>query len=277
MSLLCKVICSTLFLATVGAATADGQVFEGTRQFGLSLWAPEVSHPTDTWIVTVTAWNSGLGPDLGGQALIEVDGAATVVDGAGRREIPAMRTKPVLMTWRLVLKKRELGRVTVRGIMRVDGSRSDSYDVHEAVLSFDIASSEIRVVDSRTIRQLSVRHGRKFRYAGPALVAVESDEDAEPLQVESRAEMTRGNIIYCEGCGLTNPVDVPVVLTVGRGGNVTWISRVGDIGGKPAVPAVRSAIEKGLAEFEFRPAISRGRPISDFVFMSVRLAPEQSK
>lgn len=278
MNLLRKVVGSALVLSAIlGAMPASGQWFEGTRPFGISLWAPPTSQPTDSWIVAVTAWNTGLGPGLEGQATIEVDGAATVVDGAGQRPIPAMRSGPVHVSWKLMLRTREPGRVTVRGSMRVDGAGPDSYDLHEAILSLDVSPSGVRVIDSRTIRQVSVRQGRKFRYAGPALVAIEDDEDTEPIKVESRAEMLHDGTIYCEGCGLTKPVEIPVEFTVGREGKVTWLSRVGDVGGKPAGKAVRSAIERGLAEFEFRPAIADGRPIADFMFISVLVAPPQSK
>jgi hypothetical protein len=276
LSVLRKVVASVIVL-TAFAGRAASQEFEGTRQFGISLWAPAVSPSTDTWVVAVTAWNTGLGPNRAGEVSIDLDGPASIVNGADRRRIPALANEPVLISWKLVLHKREIGNVTLRASMRVYGGATDSYDLHEAVLSFKVSQSEIRVIENRTTRQISVRHGRKFRYAGPALVAVESDEDTEPVQVESRAEIVQGSTILCEECELSDTVEVPVVLTVGRGGNVSWISRVGDIGGKPASSAVRSAIEKGLSRFQFRPAVAQGRPIADFVFTTLTLAPEKRK
>jgi hypothetical protein len=65
------------------------------------------------------------------------------------------------------------------------------------------------------------------------------------------------------------------VVTVGKGGKVTWVSAIGNLQGKALSETARSAIKKELAQFNFRPAAANGRPIADYARVNVTLAPNE--
>jgi hypothetical protein len=226
------------------------------------------------WAVAATVWTSGGQPGEG-HARISVVGAGTVVDGDGPRRIPASPNSPVNLDWTLKLRGNGIGRVDVRGEVRFPGTSPRSYELHEALLKFDVSETGVRLVESRTVRQISVREGRKFRYAGLFLVAIDDDEEEDPRQVEARPQLVHGPIVYCGECALLAPVEIPVVVTVGKGGKVTWVSAIGNLQGKALSETARSAIKKELAQFNFRPAAANGRPIADYARVNVTLAPNE--
>lgn len=252
---------------------AGAQTWEGTRQFGVSLWAPD--SPADAWSVTVTAWNAGVASGSQGQVKVAISGAATLVSGDLVKQLPPPGKGPTLSRWTLVLHRNGSGKAEVRGEVRIAGGPSDSYELHEAILVFDVSDAGARVVDNRTVRQVSVRHGRKFRYAGPTLVALDGDQDEDPAQMSSRAQLLRGMVIRCQECALREAVQVPVALTIGKAGKATWISMLDQAAGGRSMTAMRSAVERGLRDFEFRPAVSEGKPIEDFIFLSLTVAPSE--
>jgi len=260
--------------ALVTAIPVRAQHFEGTREFGISLWAPEGEVKVDEWAIAVTVWNAAPEPGRDGQVRISVGGAGTAIDGDGPRRIPVRKKGPLGEDWSLRIRRNGTGRVEVHGEVRFPGATPSSYELHEALLVFEVSESSVRLVESRTVRQISVRDGRKFRYAGPFLVALDDNDDEDPSQVEARPQLMQGPVIYCGGCGLLAPVEIPVVVTVGKGGKVTWVSAIGRLQGKIVSEASRSAIESGLAQFHFRPATSKGRPIADYASLTVTLAPQ---
>lgn len=65
---------------------------------------------------------------------------------------------------------------------------------------------------------------------------------------------------------------VPVLVTVGKHGTVTWI-RPGVLDGPAADARVWEAIRSGLERYRFRPATSPDGPVADWAVLRVRGLP----
>jgi len=193
----------------------------------------------------------------------------------------------------VVVKRMGRGPVRVWSSLLVETKNPKTYDFYERTLEVQFQHlrdklDTVRISDQRVSRWIAVRDGKRFRYAGLYFVAIEDDEKQSPLTFERRAEVVSMEGIPCPECGLKDTLEVPVVVTVGSKGKVTWARvepyRIGaPVGGRnrlaermspaPLDPKVWRAIELGLKRFRYRSAIGDGHPVADYATFTVRVVP----
>jgi hypothetical protein len=100
---------------------------------------------------------------------------------------------------------------------------------------------------------------------------LEEDEQRSPRQINSRPELLKGSEIHCRNCGLSGEVMIPVVVTVGKNGSVTWIRPRPPA--DPIDPRIWAAVLEGLELYQFQPALSPEGPVADYADLRVRVVP----
>ena len=174
--------------------------------------------------------------------------------------------------WQLVLRRTGDGQATVRAFLRIRGANASSYTYVERLLRLDFNGQRVSPIENRAVVQVIVRDGQAFRYGGAYPVAVDPEDLETPDRIDSPAELIDGGLLQCRACNLSEPVDVRVVVTVGKDGTVRWI-RPKPVSGEVDEP-VWAAVRAGLRQYRFRPALSHGHPVADYAILAVQVAPE---
>lgn len=262
-----------------GKATPQKPFVESQANFGIDLWVDPRSYNSEgVWSVAVTVDNH-LSND--GVAHVGVSHGVEIVKGDTVRSIPPNR----IIMWPLYLRRSQVSRVKLTGSVRLQGNDSTSYDIGEQIVELGFDEKGMQVLDKRVTREIAVRKGQRFRYAGMVMVPVDSDDVESPSHFDSRAELRKGKAIECRGCGLDSTIEVWVLVTVGRNGKVTWIqpphpyigTRV-DRHGKalrPVDASIWPAVSDGVRRYKFRPAKVDGRTTADWATLTVQVVPKR--
>jgi hypothetical protein len=236
--------------------------------FGMDLSAYERTDSAGHWLLAVWTWSRPHADPA--TAKLEVTGAA-VVDGPTARQIA--ETEHWL--WRVTLKKLESGPVEIRGTLRVPRAEPGSYDYCENILKLDVQGHDVIVRENRKTEEISVRGANWFRYGGEYLVAIDSTDVDFPHQIERRPQIVAAPDVECPACSLSNPVEIPLAVTVGKKGDVTWIRPDPPYGSGPVDGRFWKAAAEGVRRYKFRPALSQGKPIADYAVVQVRIVPSR--
>jgi hypothetical protein len=255
-------------------AVSAKPVPEGAALFGLSMWSNEQMDSTGIWTIAIETASQDCPTDAVGLVRIEVGPGADVVAGDINRSVhPSTQWRgPRDTFWILALKKTGDGPVRIRGSLRIPGTGAESYEYVERILEVGFEGSRVVFHYDRPIAEIGVKNGQRFRYGGEYPVAIDDDEVESPSSFESRPELLKGGEIKCRDCGISAPLEMQVVATVGKNGSVTWI-RPGPVSGDQPNTKVWAAVLTGLRAYRFQPARSHGRPVADNAILTVRVVP----
>lgn len=268
-----------ILLIPVGACGSIGTPPRSVPHFSLWVAPWRFVDSTGQWGLTMRvsdSWSSAAKAtvrlDVGNGAVVEGTRDTTVQLGGYSH-------------WGVRLRRTGPGPVTVRSSLRVAGKDSRSYDLYERLLRVEFqpwhhGMDTVVVQENRVLRGIAVRDGRRFRYGGERFVAIEADEAESPRDYVRRAAVVSSNDVRCEGCGLEKPVTVPVIVTVGSKGRVTWIRpNLGrerdpeDEAGDSMDSRIWAAVERGVRDFKYQPALADGRAVADYTTLDVRIVP----
>lgn len=253
-------------IEAAAGAHATPRATEATAGFCVMLQPSDRTDAAGYWTLGVTALSFRHGESVPATLRIEIGPGARIIEGeAVRRVFPAKGPH-----FRLKLLRTQGGPLRIRGSLRVPDDNPSTYDYSETELQLRFVDDSVAVRSNRLIQEVTVRDGRRFRYGGEYLVAIEDDEVEAPRQFLSRAAVVRSEDIVCRGCGEPDTVIVPMVVTVGRGGNVTWV-RPGRVDGKPVDAKMWAAITEGVRHWGFSAARSPDGPVADWVELRVRV------
>ena len=283
-SLVC-LACLLLCVADHAEATKMS-LYEGQYHGGVSSWPFPYSDGKLCSFRMEAGYMGDLDParetarvSLSGGSLVKGD---SVVTGAN-----------VNAHWDIVVRRVGSDPVRVWSSLLVETKDPGTYDFFERMLEVRFQHlrdnlDTVLIVDQRPGRRIFARDGKRYRVGGLYLVAIEDDEREPPINYEKRAEVLSKSDIRCPNCGLKESLEVPVVVTVGSKGNVTWARvepyRIGaPVGTRPRGaesgprypldPKVWNAIERGLKRFRYRSAIGDGHPVADYATFTVRVVP----
>lgn len=266
-----------LLLSPESAAATKLSIIHAKAPGGVSAW-PDRYSTRGNWTVSVEA---GSDVDLKGERStlrIHCEGA-TLASGDSVIEVT-----PGKSNWHLVWKRSGEGPVRIRCILRVQSEDPESYDLYEflLVVRFHHLREDVDTVlvqDYGPVRAIAARDGQQYRYGGMYFVAIGNDEVEAPRNYERRADVVTQGEIRCTDCGLAEPLVVPVVITVGSKGKVTWARPAAEdrILGRVPQTSVDSrvwrAVERGLRSYKYRSAMAAGRPVADSIALKVRVVP----
>jgi len=254
-------------------ATASKPLPEGVAQFGIGIWPSSQTDSTGAWTLVVETGSNRHPGTTTALARVEVGPGAVVVAGETSRSVhTSMYWKPRDSKWSLYLRRTGVDPVLIRASLRIPGDSPSSYCYYECVLKLGFGGDAISVLENRTTVQVCVINGLRFRYGGEYPVAIDEDETEMPRGIEVRPVLLEGGEVPCHECGLSEPADVEMVVTVGTKGTVTWI-RPEPLFGAVVEPRVWSAVQDGVRKYRFLPARSQGRPVADYVMLKVRVVP----
>lgn len=186
--------------------------------------------------------------------------------------------------WTVHVRRTGKGPVQVRTLCRFDGQNGKSYDLSEYLTSVEFhpgprGIDSVIVRENRIVRQILVRDGKRYRCGGERFVAIDDGERESPRDYQRRAAILSQHDLHCADCKLTGPVEVPVVVTVGRKGTVTWARPDGRMTSSEPVPHTMidphlwTAIERGLGKFRYQTAKADGHAVADYALFKVRVVP----
>jgi hypothetical protein len=277
MKRLAGVLVGSILLGLPVPGEASKPVLPGAAPLGISLWAPPESQlgPSGELEVAVFTWADGMSPGDIATATIEVGEGVEVLGGDIIRQVHPSSTWSGAYDrdWRLSLRCPRGGTFVVRASLRFAAPTGDVTQRVDWRTTFRVVSGVVRVEDGHRIVAFGTIDGRRVRYGGRDLVAMDPDELELPDRIESPPAPLDEVRVECRGCTLPEPIDVPLLLTIGKGGMVTWLRRSskGDAGTLPE--GVWAAIEQEVGLHRFRPARAAGKLISDNLEIQVRVVP----
>ena len=243
--------------------SASKGMMEGAAPLGMDLSVSNVTDANGLWTLSVRTWSK---PGLGQKGLvrIKVGSGAVVTEGATEATVSA-----VSGFWGITLRAIGDQPVRISGTLVIPGQKPNSYYESNDIVVVRVEGQRVVVQEKRTTMTIGVRDGRRMRYGGELLVALDPDESAETPEILSRPRLTTSTDIPCAGCGLTVAKEFTVIVTVGRNGLATWIrptevSPDGQVG---------MAIISGLKDFRFLPAVAQTGAVSDAAVIQVRVVP----
>ena len=270
------VLALTLALPVAATKPSDGGE-TSQLQFGMTAYPSEQTDSTGLFGLWLEYGSRTHTDSTLGTARVSVGPGARMTQGDSVFTVHPARFGRAKMT----LLKTGPGPVTIKTSLFVPtGPRSSDFSEGSLVLAFE--GSKIRILRNDPVRRFVVRDGRRFRYGGLYFVAIDDEEVEDPQSYQSRAEVLTAPEVKCPKCGLAGAVDVPVVVTVGRRGTVTWV-RPRPMPGGPPEPVrwdhvddrVWTAVEKRLKDFRCRAAMSEGHPVPDYAITTVRVVPSR--
>lgn len=246
---------------------------EAESRFGVQSMTGSFVDSSDQWTVFVRAWSQRHTDSTKGFIRVGIGPGAVLVEGDTTANIyPRLNPR-----WPVKLKRTAKGPVTIRSSLQVEGKTPGSYDLCESLLEVDFrlwhqGMDTVLVRDQRVIRTIAVRDGMRFRYDGMRFVAIEDDEKESPRGYQERATLVSSTEIRCAECGLYQPLEIPVVVTVGSKGRVTWAKpdHGHDYDPDPVPKTsldsrVWAAVDRGLRRFKYRAAVADGRAVADYI------------
>jgi len=269
--------CATLILLIVlfiggvpGRSDARIGEPEGVARFAVALNASPITDTDGNWQLTVEPLSAQHPENATGTLQLRIGSTATFVEGN-----PVSRVYPAKPA-RLHFKLRHLadGPLRVIASLKVPDDDPHSYDYTETAMDLDFRGDSIFIRDRTITEAIAVRDGRRFRYGGEYLVAIDDDEIEPPRQFVSRASVTQSAEVRCGGCVGPDTVLVPILVTIGKGGNVTWI-RPEPLDGSKVDDNVWKAVAEGVRRWGFRAAMSSRGPVADYMVLRVRVIPSR--
>jgi hypothetical protein len=247
---------------------------EGAPRFGIDLSSADLRNASGCWTIAVSVHSARHPADALGAVDIQITGARATAGMTHGVVHPSANSKPADRHWLITLCKEDTGRVEVKARVRITNPGPDSYDLSESVMLLHCGRDSVSLLENGPTVRVGVREGKRFRYGGEYLVAIDGTELEGPKEINRRPVPISTPNIMCSGCSLEDTLDVEVVVTVGQDGSVTWI-RDAPLGETPIAEEVWNAITSGLRGYRFVPASSGGRAVADYAIVGVRVIPSQ--
>ena len=239
---------------------------DGYAAFGTDLSPSGVIDSTGTWTVAVTPfgeWRAA--PDSLARLQLSISGGA-VLDGPSQRAILPSQ----FGLWLLTLHRTGEGPVTISATLTIPGTSPNlSYHaIDEVVVEYE--STKVAIESKREIQRLMIRDGERFRFGGESPVKLDDAESANTPDLVSRPALRFSPEVHCATCGLHEPVEIPLIVTVSRAGRVSWTRPKT---GAPSAGALWDAAQEVAHGMRFSPAMSNQGPVSDYALVRARIIP----
>jgi len=173
----------------------------------------------------------------------------------------------------------EHGSFEIRGQLQIDAQ--EQHDVAEFVMPVVVEEDTVLVEHSRYTLLESTRQGQRYRYGDWWLIPLETDEAAVvEADIEKYGKKTRAGkqeVATCADCPpAAAPDTVNFLVVVDKYGKLrelqVWGLRISK--GKPKA-AVIDAAKASLRKWQFEPAVGKGQPVSDWLYVSVPVVPQK--
>ena len=270
-----------LLLWPLPARADQAWLYESEARFVVSTWPSPYADTTGHWTLVVNAENGRLRSETNTTVWFQVTGNGAM-DPDSTYHLSMDRTTHA--HWTVAVRRTGKGPIQIRSLCRFDGPNSKSYDLCEYLTDVEFRPGprgvdSVVVRENRIVRQILVRDGKRYRCGGQRFVAIDADEQESPREYRRRATALSQSDLHCADCKLTTPVEVPVVVTVGRKGTVTWARPDAPMRSSEPVPQTTidphlwMAIERGLGKFRYQAAEADGHPVADYAVFKVRVVP----
>jgi len=264
------------------AAQADkAWVWESEARFGATTWPHPFADTTGLWALDVEASSGRLRGETNTTVRFQVTGSGEMEPDSTYHLTVGRMGHP---RWTVFIRRTGKGPIQVRTSCRFDGQNSRSYDLCEYLTAVEFhpgsrGIDSVIVRENRILRQVLVRDGKRYRCGGERFVAIDENERESPRAYQRRAAVLSQRDLHCADCRLTGPVEIPVVVTVGRKGTVSWARPDAVMTSSEPIPQTTidphlwAAIERGLGEFRYQTAKADGHPVADYALFKVRVVP----
>jgi len=166
-------------------------------------------------------------------------------------------------SWRLRVRARKRGDYVIHARMRIqDGPVRDESEWDTKVHVSDTTLVEM----PSEIWSEREEGGKRYRYGGRYMVLMDGDYP-RPLRIDQEPVPVVRPEGHCAGCASADSLTIPVAVTVGRKGTVTWIVR-------PEVSVsldarVIAAAEAAVRKWRFQPATAQGVSVAEWAIAHV--------
>jgi len=265
-AVLACLLCLLLFVPCRGGALSPNEM-RGHADFvaSVSPWA----HGNDaTGIIGlgVLAESAGHSPGARADVIVTLPPDFQIVEGQSSRkdlrvDVNARRNDD--QTWRLRVRPRKRGDFVIQTRMRIqDGPVRDEceWDTKVHVADTTLVEMPTEIWSERE------EGGKRYRYGGRYMVLMDRD-DPRPLRIDQEPEAVVRPEGHCDGCASRDSLVIPIAITVGRMGTVTWIVRP-EVS-VPLDPRVIAAAEGAVRKWRFKPATAHGIAVAEWAIADV--------
>jgi hypothetical protein len=262
-------------LASVAVSTAAANPgSEGEPAFGISGWFNSPPPRLDlTGEILIRIWGEdAYDPPVTSVARISLPDGIELVSGdtVSVNQVVKRSRKRVERVMRLVIRPVRTGRYIIRGRLGIDAGPERGADETEFLLPLEIGpDTPTEAHAPRVTRFETVRHGQRYRYAGPYLVPIDSTQALLEEEITLKARPKEQEPARCPDCPGPLPAVVPFVVMVGSDGSVRE-TRYLDIQEEGAIdPLVVTYAAEALARWKFEPARAKDLAVADYLIVRV--------
>lgn len=251
---------------------------EGEPAFGISGWFHSPPRLNEATTVLVRIWGEdSYDPPATSVARISIPPGLELVSGdtvSVYQHIKRSRKRAERVV-RLVIRPVKPGSYVIRGWLGIDAGPERGADETDFLLPLEITSDAPAVMRApRTTRFESVRHGQRYRYAGPYLVPIDSTQALLEEEITLKARPKEQESAKCPDCPGPLPAVVPFVVMVGSDGSVRETRYLDIQEGGAIDPLVVTFAAEALARWKFEPARANDRTVADFLVVRVPVRNE---
>jgi hypothetical protein len=177
------------------SALASKASEEGWEQFGVDLLPSEHRAADDSWSVMVWAWSDS--DSLHGTSAFVrlVTGPNTQCSSEDlTKNVPLGPAGAGNVNWPVRLVTKGDGPQRIGATIRIGHPGSPALDEQEVVLDVTIRGGSIQVQGKECVRAIRVEHGRRFRYGGKYLVAIDPSEREHACRSVGESPDSRADI-----------------------------------------------------------------------------------
>ena len=174
--------------------------------------------------------------------------------------------------WSIVVVPQRTGLFEIRGTLAVQLSGEGTVDELDLALAFRVDRDSADVGSSRLTRAETVRAGKRFRYGGKYLVPIEAPEQVTQAEIErngTKAAVRSSTQGHCPNCGTKEGIEAKFVVFVDATGAVVAARPL-----RALSPDVERAARQALDGWIFEPTRIRGRPVPDWLQVTVPVATD---
>jgi hypothetical protein len=255
--------------------------FESEGRFGASTWPNAYADTTGLWTLGVEAGSGRQATETNATVWFKVSGSGAIQGNSTYQIVIGGMTHA---HWGVIIRRTGKGPIQVRTFARIEGRNPSSYDLSQYLLDVEFRPwaygiDTVITRENRFVQRIQVRDGKRYRCGGERFVAIDDEEQESPRDYQRRAAVLSQRDLHCADCKLTGPVEVPVVVTVGRKGAITWARPDAWMQSSEPVPQTTvnphlwATIERGLKKFRYQTAVADGHPVADYALFKVRVVP----
>jgi len=261
------------FLFTNGSASGNWGHMKGQPGFSFEV-VPTVSHivgSPDVRLI-VRAYSAGCRKDDTGIVRFVIPAGTFIKEGEQFRTVHTSGcwSGPPDCEYQVVLRVSGQGDLPIRTQFKFLTADPGVWDEQDGMLAMLVSGDTITLGQYRPLRTERINHGKRFRYGGEHMVAIDGPDDPGEGAIESKPEAIAQAKGSCVGCGRGRAVEVVrMAVTVGPDGQVRWVEPSSP-GASAMDPRVWDAATTAVKQWRFRPSMTvRGRPTADWAVVDV--------